>query len=61
MGSKPNSVKVAYDFDAEVKYRLATLKADLRRRGVAATETNILEALVTEAKFETLARLVSVT
>ena len=58
MTSKPNSVKVAYDFDPEVKHRLATLKADLRRRGIAATETNILEALVTEVKLVALARLV---
>lgn len=57
MASKAESVKVGFDFDPEVKYRLATLKAELRRRDIAATETGILEVLVTEAKLETLARL----
>ena len=48
--------KVAYDIDSEIKFKLATLKAELRRRGIAATETGILEVLVSEAKSETLAR-----
>ncbi|HEY1978218.1 MAG TPA: hypothetical protein VGG89_16820 [Candidatus Baltobacteraceae bacterium] len=50
------TVKVAYDFDTEVKFKLASLKAELRRRGIAATETCILEALVREAKVDAVAR-----
>jgi hypothetical protein len=57
MPSKAHSVKVAYDIDPAVKHKLATMRADLRLRGIAATETGILEILVTEAKLETLARL----
>jgi hypothetical protein len=57
MASKPNTIKTAYDFDPAIKHRLATLKADLRLKGIAATETGILELLVSEAKLESLARL----
>jgi hypothetical protein len=56
MASKPNSVKVAFDFDPKLKHRLSMLKADLRLRGIAATETGILEVLVSEVKAESLAR-----
>lgn len=56
MASKSNSVKVAFDFDPKLKHRLAMLKADLRLRGIPATETGVLEVLVGEAKLEGLAR-----
>ncbi len=56
MPSKRDSVKVAFDFDPEVKYKLTILKAELRRKGIAATETGILEALVSEVKLDSLAR-----
>lgn len=57
MPSKSGSVKTAYDFDPKVKHKLAMLKADLRLRGIAASETGIVEVLVSEAKLESLARL----
>jgi hypothetical protein len=57
MASKSGSVKTAYDFDPRVKHKLAMLKADLRLKGIAASETGIIELLVTEAKLESLARL----
>jgi hypothetical protein len=56
MASKSGSVKVAFDFDPEVKFQLATFKAELRRRGIAATETGILAVLLSEAKLDALAR-----
>jgi len=56
MANKPMTVKVSYDLDTEVKRKLAIFKAELRAKGIAATETGILEVLVTDAKVETLAR-----
>jgi hypothetical protein len=56
MASKSGSVKVAFDFDPRIKHKLALLKADLRLRGIAATETGILEVLITQAKLDGLAR-----
>lgn len=56
MASKEGTVKVAFDFDPEVKFKLATFKAELRRRGIAASETGILEVLVGNATLEGLAR-----
>jgi hypothetical protein len=57
MTSKSRTVKVAYDLDAAVKHKLAMLKADLRLKGIAASETGIIELLVIEAKLEPLSRL----
>ena len=56
MASKKDSVKVAYDFNPDTKYDLTVLKAELRHRGIAATETGILEVLVAYADLERLAR-----
>lgn len=56
MPSKKGSVKVAYDFSPEAKYNLTTLKAELRFKGIPATETGILEVLLNEADAETLVR-----
>jgi len=56
MASKGGSVKVAFDFDPDVKHTLALLKADLRLRGIKATETGILEVLVGNARLDSLAR-----
>jgi hypothetical protein len=55
--SKPNTVKTAYDFAPEVKHKLSTLKADLRLKGIPATETGIISVLVEGAKLESLTRL----
>ena len=43
-------MKVAYDFSPEAKFNLTRLKAELRYKGVAATETGILEVLLNDAK-----------
>jgi len=50
MASKKGSVKASYDFTREAKYNLTQLKAELRYRGVPATETGILEVLLNEAE-----------
>lgn len=50
------TVKVAYDLDADTKYNLTILKAELRRKGIPATETGILEVLVDGADINMLAR-----
>jgi hypothetical protein len=50
MPSKKGSVKVAYDFTPEAKYNLARLKAELRYKGIPATETGILEVLLNDAE-----------
>lgn len=50
VASRKGSVKVSYDFTPEAKYNLSQLKAELRYKGVPATETGILEVLVNEAE-----------
>jgi hypothetical protein len=56
MPSQKKTVKVGFDFDPDAKFKLATLKAELRRRGVPATETRILELLIGRAKPDAVAR-----
>lgn len=56
MATKKKSVKVGFDFTLDAKFQLASLKAELRHRGVPATETGILELLIARAKPDTLAR-----
>jgi hypothetical protein len=56
MPSKKRSVKVGFDFNPDSKFKLATLKAELRHRGVPATETGILELLIARAKPDAIAR-----
>lgn len=51
------TVKVAYDLDLRAKHRLSVLKADLRLKGIAATETGILEVLIEAADPSRLATL----
>ena len=46
----PRKRKTSYDFDAEAKHRLESLKSDLRREGYSASETAILEVLIRGAK-----------
>jgi hypothetical protein len=48
--SKKGSVKASYDFTPEAKFNLARLKAELRYKGVPATETGILEVLLNGAE-----------
>jgi hypothetical protein len=50
MASKKGTVKVAYDFSHEAKYNLTRLKAELRYKGIPATETGLLEVLVADAE-----------
>jgi hypothetical protein len=50
MPSKKGSVKATYDFTPEAKFNLARLKAELRYRGIPATETGILEVLLNDAE-----------
>jgi len=42
----------------EAKYRLSTLKAELRRKGQAVSESEILESLILHTDAATVARLV---
>lgn len=56
MPSQKKTVKVGFDFTLDAKFQLASLKAELRHRGVPATETGILELLVARAKPDALAR-----
>lgn len=56
MASKKGSVKVAYDFSPDTKYDLTMLKAELRHKGIPATETGILEVLVANVNLDALAR-----
>jgi hypothetical protein len=57
MPSKPNSAKISLDLDPHLKHKLGVLKADLRLQGLPATETLIIELLLSEAKTSTIARL----
>ena len=41
--------KTSFSLSAEAKFKLATLKANLRRRGCPATEGGIVEALIERA------------
>lgn len=50
MPSKKGSVKATFDFSPEAKYNLARLKAELRYKGLPATETGILEVLLNDAE-----------
>lgn len=50
-------IKSTFELSAEAKHRLATLKADLRMRGIPATEAAIVEALILAAKDETVRKL----
>lgn len=56
VASKKGSVKVAYDLRPDVKHRLSVLKADLRLRGLPATETGIIEVLIETASQDGLYR-----
>jgi hypothetical protein len=53
--AKPTNVKVAYNMSATAKHKLATLKADLRLKGLPATEIGILELLIEGADENRLA------
>jgi hypothetical protein len=50
MPSKKGSVKATFDFSPEARYNLTRLKAELRYKGIPATETGILEVLLNEAE-----------
>lgn len=50
MPSKKGTIKATYDFTPEAKFNLARLKAELRYRGIPATETGILEVLLNGAE-----------
>lgn len=52
-------VKATFEISHEAKFRLATLKAELRRRGYAATEANIVEALINGASERNLTAALS--
>ena len=56
MPSKARSVKVGFDFNPDSEFKLGTHKAELRHRGLPATETGILELLIARAKPDALAR-----
>ena len=49
MPSKKGSVKATFDLSPEARYNLTRLKAELRYKGVPATETGILEVLLNDA------------
>lgn len=42
-------VKATFELDPQVKLKLATMKAELRAKGIPATEAAIVEALIDEA------------
>jgi hypothetical protein len=42
--------KTSFSLTAEAKFQLATLKSDLRREGLPATESSIVEALIGTAR-----------
>jgi hypothetical protein len=46
--------KTSFSLSAEAKFKLATLKANLRRRGYPATESGIVEALIERASSDQL-------
>jgi hypothetical protein len=48
-GKTVDREKTSFSLAADVKYKLSTLKADLRRRGHRATESLIVEALIEKA------------
>jgi hypothetical protein len=45
----PKREKTSFALSSDAKFKLTSLKADLRRRGHAATESAILEALIFRA------------
>jgi len=48
-GKSVDREKTSFSLATDVKYKLSTLKADLRRRGHRATESLIVEALIEKA------------
>jgi hypothetical protein len=59
---KPRSVnteraKTSVSLLPQVKYKLATLKAELRLKGLSVSESDVMEALIVDADAGTLARL----
>jgi len=61
--AKPKSVttdsrtKTSVSLAPKAKFKLSTLKAELRMRGHSATESSILEALILNTDASTVARL----
>lgn len=45
----PPRAKTSFSLTSEAKFRLATLKRDLRAEGISATESSIVEALIATA------------
>lgn len=45
----PPKEKTSFSLSPDAKFKLATLKANLRRRGYPATESGIVEALIERA------------
>jgi hypothetical protein len=57
IGKSENSVdreKTSFSLSVEAKFKLATLKADLRRRGHRITESLIVEKLIEKANSDEL-------
>jgi hypothetical protein len=58
--SHPKREKTSFSLSTDAKYRLTSLKADLRRRGHSVTESSILETLILGAEpSETFLRALS--
>jgi hypothetical protein len=60
--AKPHSVntdraKTSISLTPQAKYKLATLKAELRLKGLSVSESDVMEALIVNADAGTLARL----
>lgn len=53
-----DKVKATFELDPQVKLKLAMMKAELRAKGVPATEAAIVEALIDSANPSAVSRLV---
>jgi len=57
IGIYRKSKKTSVSVKPETKFKLATLKAELRRQGLRASESDVIEALIDEADASKAARL----
>jgi hypothetical protein len=54
---KPAKTKTSLMLLSETKHKLSTLKADLRLRGVAVTESEVVDTLIGMTSTDSLARI----
>jgi hypothetical protein len=60
-GKPPRIARATFDLSSTAKYKLATMKNDLRLAGLKATEKGIVEMLILNADIKLIRRLLPAT